>query len=111
MNWRKGFTVICSLCLAFFIVAALRSDGFCLWRYGYRAGEILGSAPAELEAAYGPFDRVLYDENGAMTRAEFCLRPNTPEMIMGRDDSLWLCIVFEDQIAMHIHLREGQIGG
>ncbi len=39
------------------------------------------------------------------------IRNNTPEWIMSKDDSLWYVIVFENDTAVEVYLREGNIGG
>mgnify|MGYP002514538443 CR=1 FL=1 len=60
---------------------------------------------------YGEFYSTHKNSDGEITRGTYMIRDNTPELIMGYDNSLWYEIYFEDGNAVRVHLREGYIGG
>lgn len=72
---------------------------------------VLGNAVSEIVERYGEFDRTYEDENLSLVKAEYMIRDNNPELIMGYDDSLWYEIYFQDGVAVKVNLREGTIGG
>ncbi len=41
----------------------------------------------------------------------YMIRDNTPEWVMGYDNSLWYVIEIEDGAAVNVYLRESNIGG
>ena len=41
----------------------------------------------------------------------YMIRDDTPEWIMGYDNSLWYEIYFEDGVAVEVALRKGYLGG
>ncbi len=41
----------------------------------------------------------------------YMIHDDTPELIMGKDNSVWYVIEFENGIAVNVYLREGYIGG
>ena len=72
---------------------------------------VLGNTAAEIVERYGEFDRTYEDENKTIVKAEYMIRNNTPELVMGYDNSLWYEIYFQDGVAVEVTLREGYIGG
>ena len=72
---------------------------------------VLGNTAAEIVARYGEFDRIYEDNNRNLTKAEYMIRNNTPELIMSYDNSLWYEIYFQDGVAIKVSLQEGYIGG
>ncbi len=41
----------------------------------------------------------------------YMIRDDTPELIMGYDNSLWYVIELENSIAVNVYLRKGYLGG
>jgi hypothetical protein len=72
---------------------------------------VIGSTPEQIVERYGEFHNVWYDTMGNVSGATYMIHDNTPELIMGYDDSLWYDIDFDDGIAVSVKLREGWIGG
>ena len=66
---------------------------------------VLGSTKAQIEEKYGVF---YHDGANVCT---YMIRDNTPEWIMGYDNSLWYEIYFEHGIAVEVKLRKGYLGG
>ncbi len=62
-----------------------------------------------------PIQKIIdrYGEPYHMTEntATYMIRDNTPELVMSYDDSLWYEIVFRDDVAVKVYMREGYIGG
>ena len=73
--------------------------------YQFNDRFIIGSTRQEITEKYGePYS---YGDD-MMT---YMIRDNTPEWLMGYDDSLWYEIYFEDGIAVKVRLQEGWYGG
>ena len=81
--------------LCIILAGLCRLETVRIWSCGFRPGMILGASPGEIQSVYGPFDRLFTRETGETTGAEYCLREDRPNLIMGRDDSLWLRIGFD----------------
>lgn len=79
--------------------------------YAYNDRFVIGNTREKIVKRYGEFDRVRTNEEGDITCGIYMIRDNTPELVMGYDDSLWYEIYFEDGIAVKVELREGYIGG
>ena len=72
---------------------------------------IIGNTQEKIIEKYGEFNGTRTNNNGETTYGVYMIRDNTPELIMGYDDSLWYEIYFEDGIAVKVELRKGYIGG
>ena len=79
--------------------------------YAYNDRLVIGSTPEQIVERYGEFHNVWYDTQGNVSGATYMIHDNTPELIMGYDDSLWYDIDFDDGVAVKVNLREGWIGG
>lgn len=79
--------------------------------YKYNDRFILGSTPQEIEERYGNFFRRSYGVNGQLGAGEYLIREDTPEWIMGKDNSLWFVIHFRNGVAVDTEVREGWPGG
>ena len=73
--------------------------------FAYNDRFVLGSTKAQIKARYGTF----YAEGTDV--CTYMIRDDTPEWIMGYDNSLWYEIYFEDGVAVEVALRKGYIGG
>ena len=73
--------------------------------YTYHDRFVLGSTKAQIEARYGIF----YNEGPRV--CTYMIRDDTPDLVMGYDDSLWYEIYFEDGVAVKVNLRKGYLGG
>ena len=89
----------------------------CVFRYYhpthflYNDRFIIGSSKAKIEAKYGAFYRTDRNVKGEISYGVYMIRDNTPELVMGYDNSLWYEIYFEDGVAVEVRLREGYVGG
>ena len=79
--------------------------------YSYNDRFVIGSTKENIVDRYGAFYEEEMDQSGALYRAVYQIRDNTPELIMGYDDSLWYEVYFENEIAVRVELRRGYIGG
>lgn len=79
--------------------------------FAYNDRFIIGNTQEKIEEKYGEFYNIHKNDNGEITCGTYMIRDNTPEWIMGYDDSLWYEIYFEDGVAVKVQLREGYIGG
>ena len=79
--------------------------------YKYNDRFILGSTEQEIVARYGNFYRRSNGVNGELGAGEYLIREDTPEWIMGKDNSLWFVIHFRDGVAVETEVREGTPGG
>lgn len=79
--------------------------------YAYNDRYIIGSTQETIEEKYGEFHSIRKNSAGEISCGIYMIRDNTPELIMGYDDSLWYEIYFEDGVAVEVKLREGYKGG
>ena len=79
--------------------------------YQYNDRFIIGNTVDNIIEKYGEFSKVRYNDAGEMVYGTYMIRDNTPEWIMGYDDSLWYEIYFEEGIAVMVRLQEGWYGG
>lgn len=79
--------------------------------YAYNDRFIIGNTEEKIVERYGEFDRIRTNQEGEITCGIYMIRDNSPELVMGYDDSLWYEIYFEDGVAVKVKLREGYIGG
>ena len=103
---------IASIC--FMIILALSIGVFWYYHptyYKYNDRFIIGNTAEEIIEAYGAFSVVRRNEAGEMYCGVYKVQDNTPELIMGYDNSLWYEIYFENGIAVRVRLQEGQYGG
>jgi len=91
--------------------------GICVFKhyhpthYAYNDRFIIGNTYENIVKKYGEFFRIEKNNYGEISCGVYKIRDNTPEWIMGYDDSLWYEIYFKDGIAVKVKLREGEIGG
>ena len=79
--------------------------------FAYNDRFIIGNTQEKIVEKYGEFYGTRTNNDGAITRGVYMIRDNTPELIMGYDNSLWYEIYFEEGVAVKVKLREGYIGG
>ena len=79
--------------------------------FAYNDRFIIGNTQEKIVEKYGEFDGTRTNNDGAITWGVYMIRDNTPELIMGYDNSLWYEIYFEEGVAVKVKLREGYIGG
>jgi hypothetical protein len=79
--------------------------------YKFNDQFILGSSQEEITQKYGDFFQTGHNDRGELTQGSYLIRSDTPEWIMGYDNSLWYDIYFQDGIAVEVQLREGWPGG
>ena len=79
--------------------------------YSYNDRVVIGNTKETIVERYGAFYEEEKDQNGELYCGVYQIRDNTPEWIMGYDDSLWYEIYFENKVAVRVELRRGYIGG
>ncbi len=79
--------------------------------FAYNDRFIIGNTKEKITEKYGEFDGTRTNNDGEITYGVYMISDNTPELIMGHDDSLWYEIYFENGVAVEVKLREGYIGG
>ena len=79
--------------------------------FAYNDRFIIGNTKAAIEEKYGVFHSIHENDNGELICGIYMVRDNTPELIMGYDNSLWYEIYFQNEIAVDVQLRKGYIGG
>ncbi len=79
--------------------------------FAYNDRFIIGNTQEKIIEKYGEFYGTSTNDDGEITYGVYMIRDNTPELIMGYDDSLWYEVYFENGIAVKVDLREGYIGG
>ncbi len=79
--------------------------------FSYNDRFIIGNTQANIEEKYGKFYHIDKNNDGEIIRGVYMIRDNTPELIMGYDDSLWYEIYFEESRAVKVKLRDGYEGG
>ena len=109
MKKKIRIAVICAV-----VILALSIGIFWYYHpthYKYNDRFIIGSTAEEIIQEYGQFSRVFRNRAGEMYCGIYMVRDDTPEMIMGYDNSLWYEIYFENGIAVRVRLQEGWYGG
>ena len=79
--------------------------------YPFNDRFIIGATEEAIVEKYGNFSTIDYYTDGEIYCGVYKVRDNTPELIMGYDNSLWYEIYFENGIAVRVRLQEGQYGG
>lgn len=79
--------------------------------YPFNDRFILGSTRDEIVAEYGAFWCEEVNSKGVLCCGHYMIHDDTPELIMGTDNSLWYEVHFTDGIATKVNLRRGYIGG
>ncbi len=102
---KKVAVVVCLLFIFFIGVAA----GAFVYRhpthYSFVDSYVIGQPIQKIIDRYGePYS---ITENTII----YMIRDDTPELIMGYDNSLWYVIEVEDGIPVRVYLREGYPGG
>ncbi len=102
----KKVIIIISSVLVLFVVAIIGLFKYSHpTHYSFYDGYVIGKPIQKIIDRYGEPYRTT--EN----TITYKIRDNTPEWIMSKDDSLWYVIVFENDAAVEVYLREGNIGG
>lgn len=105
--------VIIVLAASILIIVAF----ICIFKYyhpthfAYNDRFIIGNTQENIVEKYGEFYSTHKNNDGEITCGIYMIHDNTPELIMGYDDSLFYEIYFKDGIAIEVKLREGRIGG
>ena len=108
----KKKPIVISLC-----IGAVLLLGIGIFRYfhpthsKFNDRRILAHTEEQIVEKYGEFSKAFYSADGTLLRGVYQIRDDTPELIMGYDDSLWYEIYFEDGIAVNVRLQEGWYGG
>ena len=79
--------------------------------YKFNDRFIIGSTAGEIIEKYGEFSKEYRNDDGEIRYGTYMIRDDTPELIMGYDNSLWYEIYFENEIATKVRLQEGRYGG
>ena len=79
--------------------------------FAYNDRFIIGNTQEKIIEKYGEFYGTSTNDDGEITYGVYMIRDNTPELIMGYDDSLRYEVYFENGIAVKVELRKGYIGG
>ena len=104
--------IIILACIVLLAVASI-----CIFRYyhpthyAYNDRFVIGSTQEKIVRKYGEFYSTRKNNDGEITCGSYMIHDNTPELIMGYDDSLWYDIYFENGVAVEVKLRRGYIGG
>ena len=89
----------------------------CVFRYyhpthfSYNDRFIIGNTQEKITEKYGEFYTREIGADGQLKCGIYMIRDDTPELIMGYDNSLWYEIYFENGVAAEVCLRRGYIGG
>ena len=89
----------------------------CIFKYyhptyfAYNDRFIIGNTQEKIIEKYGEFNEIRTNDSEEITCGVYMIRDNTPELVMGYDNSLWYEIYFEEGKAVKVKLREGYIGG
>ena len=108
----KKRVIIISISIVLLVVAFL-----CVFKYyhpthfAYNDRFVIGNTQEKIVEKYGEFYGTLKNNDGEITCGIYMIRDDTPELIMGYDNSLWYEIYFENGIAARVELRQGYIGG
>lgn len=108
----KKKIIIASVCAV--VVLALSIGTYWYYHpthYKFNDRFILDSTEDQIVEKYGEFSKVHRNDDGEITYGTYMIRGNTPELIMGYDNSLWYEIYFENGIAVKVRLQEGWYGG
>ena len=108
----KKKMLVASLCAVVILAVAIGI----FWYYhpthvNFNDRFILGNTEENIVERYGAFASIRRNEAGEITRGVYMIRDNTPEMIMGYDNSLWYEIYFKNGVAVSVRLQEGWYGG
>ena len=107
---RKIFVILAS-CIIIAVAFVCIFKYYHPTHYAYNDRFIIGNTQEKIEEKYGGFTETRTNKDGEITYGVYMIRDNTPEWIMGYDDSLWYEIYFENGVAVEVRLREGYIGG
>lgn len=109
----KKKIIISSICAVVVLALSIGIYGYYHpTHYKFNDRFIIGHSAEEITDKYGDFSKKWVDDKtGELTRAFYMISDNTPEFIMGYDDSLWYEICFENGIAVKVRLQEGWYGG
>ena len=103
--------IIFSTCIA--LLAAIIGLYFYVHptHFAFNDRNVLGKSVSAITERYGKFDRDNCNINGEIVCGEYKIREDTPELIMGYDNSLWYVINFEEGVAVSVALRKGTPAG
>jgi len=104
--WLLGCGIAAALALAVGIWAYYHPT-----HYRFNDRVILGRTEEEIVERYGVFSKSQRSETGEILYGTYMIRDNTPELIMGYDNSLWYEVYFKDGVAAEVRLQEGWYGG
>lgn len=110
MNKKK--LIISLLCVL--LVLTISVGVFCYFHpthYQFNDRFVIGSTYEQIVEKYGEFSQTRQNSNGQITFGSYMIHDDTPEMIMGYDNSLWYEITFQDGIATEVRLQKGRYGG
>jgi len=107
---RKIFVILAS-CIIIIVAFVCIFKYYHPTHFAYNDRFIIGNTQEKIEEKYGGFTETRTNKDGETTYGVYMIRDNTPEWIMGYDDSLWYEIYFENGVAVEVRLREGYIGG
>ena len=107
---RKIFVILVS-CIIIAVAFVCIFKYYHPTHFAYNDRFIIGNTQEKIEEKYGGFTETRTNKDGEITYGVYMIRDNTPEWIMGYDDSLWYEIYFENGVAVAVRLREGYIGG
>ncbi len=108
----KKKILISSICTV--IVLAISIGVFWYYHpthYKFNDRFIIGNTEEKIVDKYGAFSISHNNDAGEISYGAYMIRDNTPELIMGYDDSLWYEIYFKNGIATEVRLQEGWYGG
>ena len=107
----KKKIIILAGCVLIFVVLICVFKYFHPTHFAYNDRFIIGNTQEKIIEKYGDFYGTSTNDDGEITYGVYMIRDNTPELIMGYDDSLWYEVYFENGIAVKVELRKGYIGG
>ena len=107
---RKIFVILAS-CIIIIVAFVGIFKYYHPTHYAYNDRFIIGNTQEKIMEKYGGFKETRKNKDGEIIYGVYMIRDNTPEWIMGYDDSLWYEIYFEKGVAVDVKLREGYIGG
>ena len=108
---KKKTIIILASCILIIVVSICIFNYYHPTHFAFNDRFIIGNSQEKIEEKYGEFNDVYKNDNGEITWGIYMIRDNTPDLIMGYDNSLWYEIYFEEGIAVKVQLREGYIGG
>ena len=72
---------------------------------------VIGNTAEAIIERYGKFSKTDWNDDGEFCYAAYMIHDDTPEWVMGYDNSMWYEMYFEDGVVTKVRVQHGWYGG